>query len=641
MQLLEIVLYSNIGDMRTLSLRPGKVNIITGGSAKGKSALIDIIDYCLGRKECMVAEGIIRETVSWYGLKLQFPSTQLFIARENPKKGKKTTNRAYLELGENIRRPEYASLKPNTNIETVIAHLTNLIGISPNRYTPPHGQTREPIEANIRHCLTYCFQQQGEIASKNILFHRQEESFLEQRIKDTLPYFLGAIREDQLAIEQEITRVRRELKRAGRTLAEANSVKGDGMSKAISLLSEAQEAGIISIEDPPRDAERIIPILEKISKWNPEDAISIAPSRLTQLHAELSELKAYYNYINEEILKAKSFAHESEGFTVEVSQQKLRLQSIGLFAEDYDPFSCPLCNHKLNMPLPSASAIHNSIKEINTNLESISKEQPRLREYMEELEGKKENMRIKIKQIKEEINGIYNEQTSDKIFRDKNVQYGKILGKIDFWLENVGFTDDLSEMQKNTDEIKARLAYLEAQIDPEEKEERLTSILYRIGIQMTEWARILELEHSNNPVHLDIKKATIIIDREDRPIPLQRMGSGENWVGYHIVTHLALHKHFSLQSRPVPRFLFLDQPSQAYFPKDISDSSVRKIENLKDEDREALYRLYKLIFDVVDELNSEMQVIITDHAELNDERFKSTIIEQWWGDKALIPREWE
>jgi hypothetical protein len=130
MQLLELVLYSNMGDMRTLPLRPGNVNIITGGSARGKSALIDIIDYSLGRNECMVAEGIIRDTVSWYGLKLQFPFSELFIARENPKKGRRTTtNRAYLELGKNINCPEYDSLKPNTNIDTIINHLTTLIGI--------------------------------------------------------------------------------------------------------------------------------------------------------------------------------------------------------------------------------------------------------------------------------------------------------------------------------------------------------------------------------------------------------------------------------------------------------------------------------------------------------------------------------
>ena len=48
MQILEIVLYNQNGEKRALSLLLGKVNIITGSSATGKSAIIDIVDYCLG-----------------------------------------------------------------------------------------------------------------------------------------------------------------------------------------------------------------------------------------------------------------------------------------------------------------------------------------------------------------------------------------------------------------------------------------------------------------------------------------------------------------------------------------------------------------------------------------------------------------
>ena len=41
---------------------------------------------------------------------------------------------------------------------------------------------------------------------------------------------------------------------------------------------------------------------------------------------------------------------------------------------------------------------------------------------------------------------------------------------------------------------------------------------------------------------------------------MARMGSGENWVGYHLIAHLALHQWFVQRQRPVPSFLFLDQP---------------------------------------------------------------------------------
>ena len=40
------------GQIREVALVPDEVNIITGGSGTGKSALIKAIDYCLGSGKC-------------------------------------------------------------------------------------------------------------------------------------------------------------------------------------------------------------------------------------------------------------------------------------------------------------------------------------------------------------------------------------------------------------------------------------------------------------------------------------------------------------------------------------------------------------------------------------------------------------
>ena len=42
-----IVLYSHSGEQRILPFSRG-LNVITGDSKTGKSAIIDIIDYCMG-----------------------------------------------------------------------------------------------------------------------------------------------------------------------------------------------------------------------------------------------------------------------------------------------------------------------------------------------------------------------------------------------------------------------------------------------------------------------------------------------------------------------------------------------------------------------------------------------------------------
>jgi hypothetical protein len=65
-QLLEIVLYGGDGQQRSVEFIPGRLNIVTGESQTGKSALLTIVDYCLGRDDFRVPAGPINDTVIWY-----------------------------------------------------------------------------------------------------------------------------------------------------------------------------------------------------------------------------------------------------------------------------------------------------------------------------------------------------------------------------------------------------------------------------------------------------------------------------------------------------------------------------------------------------------------------------------------------
>jgi hypothetical protein len=222
-----------------------------------------------------------------------------------------------------------------------------------------------------------------------------------------------------------------------------------------------------------------------------------------------------------------------------------------------------------------------------------------------------------------------------------NARRARVLGRISLWLESVSFTDDTSPLREDVVRKQGRVTALERQLDEGEKDERLNSILNRIGVQMTEWASRLELEHSGSPVRLDLSRVTVVVDREDRPIPLSNLGSGKNWLGSHLIAHLALHKHFRQHNRPVPRFLFLDQPSQVFYPADRDAELQGSLEGISDEDQKEVARMYNMIFDVVESLTPNFQVIITDHANLRaDDRFQAAIVEQWRGPNALVPLEW-
>ena len=119
---------------------------------------------------------------------------------------------------------------------------------------------------------------------------------------------------------------------------------------------------------------------------------------------------------------------------------------------------------------------------------------------------------------------------------------------------------------------------------------------------------------------------------------MDRMGSGQNWVGYHLIGHLALHGWFVDRDRPVPRFLFLDQPSQVYFPpeKDADDSMSTVSEN----DREAVSRMFRFVFDVVNDLAPHFQVVITEHADINEDWYQGAVVERWRERSKLVPEDW-
>ena len=102
---------------------------------------------------------------------------------------------------------------------------------------------------------------------------------------------------------------------------------------------------------------------------------------------------------------------------------------------------------------------------------------------------------------------------------------------------------------------------------------------------------------------IDLDRLTIVADTANGPAYMDAggIGSGMNWVGYHLTAYLALQSFFLEHERPVPGFLVLDQPSQAFFPRD--RESGGDLDELTDTDRENTRRLYELIVEVVRQLD--------------------------------------
>ena len=635
MQIIEIVLYGKNGEKRVLPFKIGKVNIIPGRSKVGKSAVGDIIEYCMGGTSCNIAEGVVRENVSWYGLLLQFETNRVFIARKNPEPGQQTTSFCYYEVGNDIESPENLSFSSNTNVDGIEALLTRQIGIAENIHNPEADESREPLIANIRHALFYCFQSQDEVAARTSLFHRQSEGLpITNAIRDTLPYFLGAVDEEAISLSTERRTLDRELRVLKRQIAEAEALSGTGSESAVKLLLEAESVGLITETDSidKTDYNVLYNALSSIQLVT-SPVTGAAMDRLSELQTQLRNKEQALQNTLAGIIEAKTFLKDASGYSNEIEHQKTRLESIRLFEKlNFETGKCPLCSSILDPEPPSVTMLKASVVELDRSLNRVERERPQLRRYIDQQEAESNAIKDSISILKAEIDGVYSQIDDIARIRDLNDRRAKVFGRISYWLENVQITDSLTEQRTRVREIEERIAEIDAILSNDSIKDRVSSALSIIQNDMTAWAGDLEMEYVGSPYRIDLGKVTVVVDHQ-RPVPLREMGSASNWLGAHLITMFGLHKFFINNRRPVPGFLFLDQPSQVYFPEG----------STKDEDMDiqAVTKVYSFIQSRVEELGGKMQVIVVDHAKLDTDDFREDIVEDWKAEeKYLIPKEW-
>jgi hypothetical protein len=642
-QIANIILYSHDGRVRELPLRLGELNVITGASKTGKSALIDIVDYCTGRGDCYVAEGVIRRHVSWFAVLFQTGDSQIFVARRNPGPGNKTSPDIYVQRGTTIPTPAISALLKNFTLDALGDMLDAAVGINENQHRPPAGQTRNPLTANIRHALTFSFQDQDEIDSKKVLFHRTSDNFIAQAIKDSLPYFLGAIDEDRLLKLELLDGAKRETRRLERQLREVLNSSSDDLPEARSLLDEAKSVGLVDERVVASTSEAVIDALTPLTGAEfvgGNFIIGGTEDALVRLRTERTGLRNELEGIKSELRTTRLFRTENGSYRREAGEQRARLSAVGLFRDtEADNAHCPLCESALATPLPAVEEIASALAEMHHELQAVESESPKIQAKLASLQEREMLLEGRLRENGQRMAARIRENELFAKQRDDFIVQARTVGKITQYLSTSTRSVDNSALLRQVEEARARVAILTAEVGADDAQERLETYLNIIGRMMTDYSDALDLEHHGSQLRLDIRKLTVIADTIDGPVPLQRMGSGENWVGYHVITHLALHKWFRQKSRPVPSFLILDQPSQAHYPPD-KDTGDGSIMSLADEDQTAVQKLFSLIAKVAREIAPSLQIILLDHADLKEEWFDAAVIERWRHGRKLVPLDW-
>ncbi|MCC8968936.1 DUF3732 domain-containing protein [Bradyrhizobium brasilense] len=639
-QIRAIAIYSHDGERRDIRFNLGALNIVTGASKTGKSALLDIVDYCWGRSECTIAEGEIRRGVSWFAVLLDRDGEGILIARRNPGPAGRASDEIYFERNAGDFPETAATLVKNSTADGLRQRLSAILGVAENLYVPEPGATRRPLEASASQAIFFCLQNQDEIANRRLLFHRQGDERIPQAIKDTLPYFVGAMGEDHYLKQKRYEDARRRLRSLERDYVDARALADEASGTARNLLQEARRVGLLPLDVPADSLEGIRSLLARAAAPRSlEYAKTDDPAAdLTDLEDRRRRIRTELQELRDEIKDLQRLTREASDFEAEAREQQARLASIGLVGHGADGHeTCPLCDSQLAVAVPSVDEIRRSLGRLNRQLSTVRRDNPRLQGQIAELETRRTTLEEELTVIQRDITMRIADNERLRIEQDQFTEQARVAGRIGYYLENARTLSDGEGLRLQIARVRAEVVELEAVLDREAMEERLTTALGLVGRDITVYASQLQLEHGDNSLRLDRKNLTVVADTVHGPLSLPQIGSGENWVGYHVAAHLALHKLFRTLDRPVPAFLMLDQPSQAHYPK---DKDVGEISGAEDEDQAAVARLYRLLFEYCTTLTPNMQLIVADHVDLLQEWFRTSTVQRWRDGIKLVPMTW-
>lgn len=639
MQLLALILYNTDGGRRVVSFRPGALNVVTGQSATGKSTLLDIFEYCTGRKSVTFPIGPMTDTVSWYGALFQLDTTRAFAARPAPGPGKRTAERAMLRFGSDLEAPLYADLAANTDRDALRQQLGRFIGIEEHHTTTPRGRGgSSSTSAHLGHATLLCVQAQSEIADKNHLFHRQSDRYVTVALKQTLPYFLGVAPHDQARKQAQLNAARSRLKQAEKDLIEAQDPNDTVHIILAGLWHEAHTLNVVPEPNPPGDHVQTVQalqdaVLSAVAEPLPAPEEDQRKFDLERTSANLREqLRALA--ADRRLLLAETSAADDYAASAHIPRGRLASLDLISPTQDDDARTCVLCSSVLPQPDQTITTLRRSLDRLQEQLNGIDAMRPARRAALETLHEQTTVLRSQLRAAEHALQALAQaDQVNERLPDADRIDFvrGRIHGTLTA-LQSA-MRPDLVRLSQGRDAAQAVVEALEAELDPRAASEELLARLVPINQDIALWAHQLKLEPRNQIVRFNPELLTIEFDTGTGRIPLSRLGSGKNWVGYHVLTHLALHRYFVRQRRPVPRILFLDQPSQVWFPPTTSHDQGS-------EDSSAAEQLFKLIYEVVEDLAPDLQVIVCDHVDFPARWFQESVAHRWRDSEKLIPVHW-
>ncbi|MET3290920.1 UNVERIFIED_CONTAM: hypothetical protein ABID98_003490 [Brevibacillus sp. OAP136] len=637
----QIFLYSHDGRRNEITFDLEKVNIITGDSQTGKSALPEIIDYVMGSSECHIPT-FVRRSVAWVGVLWQKNETKYAMFRKVPRAPYKSSSEMHYITGKEVNIPKTAiDIPSSTNLDGALRKFERLVGIG-NVKSEVFGTLRDRKTVTIRSAMPYLLQDDNIIINKTTLLRGLDDYERRQTIIDALPYYLGIIDEVTMEKEIELKILSKQVKRIEKNSTEDEQISGS--LKAHTLLYQAAQLGLCEVPSFGATEETVLSMLNKIAQWNPTVHSFTEEDKLSELYDHLSVQQNEAISIKRRINYAKKSLHFADEFENTASNQKRRLDVISIFKNPKEPVACPLCQQNIKNEIKPIKLINETVSKVQMDLNNIEKERPKLDEYINYLKELLASTEEKIAVIQNEIASLVKDNESIEAGLDLKDRRNRVVGVVNFYLDSVkkvaAKTSEKSFLNIST--LRRRIEELSAELNVESKKEALENAERRIANIAKEIISKLPFEnrYKDNPIYLNFRDLKVGVSLPTRIEYMRDVGSDENYLSLHVSIMLALHRHFAESNRPVPGVLLFDQLSRPYFPPD-DEPEIIEIGEDRDNDTGALLQYFDLLFEEVNRGES-LQVIVIEHAYFkNHPEYKKAVKHRWRkGIDGLIPVGW-
>ena len=646
-QIMKLILWSRRGaGHRVVDFKPGMLNVISGASKTGKSAVIPIVDYCLGSGKCAIPVGVIRDACSWFGVVIQTVEGEKLFARREPGDQRQTRD-MYISESDEVTIPTIID-KHNSNSNVAKSILDRVAGLSQLGFDPENeGFYR--TRPSFRDLIAFVFQPQNIVANPDVLFFKADTTEHREKLRTVFPYALNAVTAETLAARWELADLQRQLRRLEQQLRAATSTVDVWRTEALGWLRQAIDLGLHPASTRlPEEWQDILELLREATASTSRlarptlDSVDVSLRRLEELRSqeteaatELSENRQRYNEIRRLLQSSESY-----GSAIRVQRDRLRLSE--WIRSQHEESSDPLAQlssqgrQDIDDLCAALKGIEMRIRSHPTMSDTLDKERIRLSSRVEQCIQRLTGIRQEIGVLEQE-----SKAARESVYRSDQVD--RFLGRLEQAIQLYDRTDENEGLRHEISALNEKISELRKAVSEADIQRRMNIALRIIESHALSVVPSLDAEWPESPIKLMINDLTLQVIQGNRENYLWEIGSGANWLAYHVAMTLSLQYYFLSQPHhPVPGLLVYDQPSQAYFPRRSAHFDHEEEPVWSDEDVVAVRKVFRVVSGDVKSSNGRLQAIILDHADSDVWGGIENVwlVEEWRDGNKLVPESW-